>query len=230
MVTNGKVNILIVEDEPAISMDIANHIEKLGYIVAGIAYNLDTALLNFKENTPDLILMDINLGKNSPDGIETTNQIKKLKDIPVIYITSLDDDETINRAIKSEPSGYITKSRMKFDLKATIKLALFQSKNTRAEIDENLIHLGYDYYFDSPNLKLFYKTEPIKISPIEGKFIDILHNAKGTYVHFLDIEDTLWPDKVNVQNLKNLVYRLRAKVNFLFIKTSEKKDAYCLKG
>ena len=50
--------------------------------------------------------MDINLG-NEKDGIQAVEEIYQETDIPVIYVTAYADDDTINRAKKTHPLGYV---------------------------------------------------------------------------------------------------------------------------
>ncbi len=63
-----KIKVLIVEDEIIVAFDIESIIESLGYKVTDAVINYDEALNSVSNNTPDIILMDINV-ENSKDGI-----------------------------------------------------------------------------------------------------------------------------------------------------------------
>ena len=79
-----------------------------GYSVVGIAARCEEALNICNEANPDLILMDINIeGKH--DGITTCRQIKKLYDIPVMYMTAYSTEEIKTRALETEPAEYLNK-------------------------------------------------------------------------------------------------------------------------
>ncbi|MCU0381526.1 MAG: response regulator, partial [Chitinophagaceae bacterium] len=56
------IRILIVEDEPLIAEDIAAALTQVDFSVTGVAYDAKEALLQLSSNTPDLVLLDINLG------------------------------------------------------------------------------------------------------------------------------------------------------------------------
>lgn len=88
--------ILIVEDDFIVAIDLKIHLEKMGYHVLDITDNGKDALTKTRKN-PDLILMDINL-KGDIDGIDTAQQIHKLYDVPIIYLTGFNDKNTIKRA------------------------------------------------------------------------------------------------------------------------------------
>ncbi len=69
--------------------------------------------------------MDINL-KNSKDGIETAKEIQKIENIPIIYLTAYSDENTIERAIKTNPISYLLKPFKREELKSTILLGLYK--------------------------------------------------------------------------------------------------------
>ena len=72
---------------------------------------------------PDLVLMDINI-KGTVDGIETAKLIKDGFKIPVIYVTSHSDGDTLDRAKATHPDGFIVKPFDDNDLRVGIALAL----------------------------------------------------------------------------------------------------------
>ena len=122
----SKGTILLVEDDNIIAKVISWRLEKLGYSLCGRASSCAEAMDLLRQNVPDLILMDINL-KGETDGIETAKMIKKRIHIPVIYLTSHSDDETLARAKETYPEGFITKPFNDNDLKVAIELALASS-------------------------------------------------------------------------------------------------------
>jgi two-component system, response regulator PdtaR len=103
-----KIKIFIVEDEIILANDLKQRLEKLGYVVVGIAGNGKDAIKKTEELDPDLILMDIVL-RGDLDGIEIAQKIREIYDIPFIYLTSYYDDEILKRAKNTYPYGYITK-------------------------------------------------------------------------------------------------------------------------
>jgi CheY-like chemotaxis protein len=125
-----EVKILIVEDEKILAMGLKNKLEKLGFAVTGLASSGLEAIESVKKEQPDLVLMDIVL-KGDMDGIDTAKFIVNLHDIPVIYLTAYADDETLARAEKTCPYGYILKPYKDNELKANIKMALFKHNSQK---------------------------------------------------------------------------------------------------
>ena len=127
-----KFRILIVEDEPIIADDIAYTLEDLGYIITGIAHDAQDALIHVKLESPDLVLLDINLG-GEMDGIEIAQIIKDQFQIPFMFLTSLSDRNTLERAKITSPLGYIVKPFDHGDLLTSIEVAMhnYVAKNKK---------------------------------------------------------------------------------------------------
>ena len=115
--------ILIVEDEGLIANDIASTLENCGHQVTGIAASGEEAIALLKSSIPDLILMDIRL-KGDADGIDVALRMRLEEDIPVVFITSHADTDTLTRAKQAEPYGYLTKPFLSPTLSSTVEMAL----------------------------------------------------------------------------------------------------------
>lgn len=121
-----KVRILVVEDENIVAMDIKNMLMELGYLVCGPVSSGKEAIKSVKEKNPSLVLMDIKL-KGEMDGIEASECIHKIINIPIIYMTSHTDNQTFNRAKKTNPQGHLVKPLEKLEIKNIIDQVI---KNT----------------------------------------------------------------------------------------------------
>ena len=115
--------ILIVEDEPDICQLIRQYLEKSGYEVAATAASGEEALMQAERLQPDLALMDISLG-GKLDGVETADRVFSRFGIPVVFVTGLADDATIERSQAARAFGYVLKPFRQEDLKSSIDLAL----------------------------------------------------------------------------------------------------------
>ncbi len=122
-----KTNILIVEDENIIAIDIKITLQKLGYNVISIVNTGEKAIQSVNKEKPDLILMDISLG-GKLDGIDAATRILKSHNLPVVYLTALTDEETLQRARVTEPFGYLLKPFDEKALHSTIEMALYKHK------------------------------------------------------------------------------------------------------
>ena len=152
-----KKNILIVEDELLIAEDIKYNLERLNYNVSGIAIRASEALTILENNSVDLALLDINI-KGELDGIELGRKIRSLYPMPIVYLTSNSDKRTVERAVETEPSGYVVKPYNKTDLFTTLTLALHNS-------DKN--------------------EKPQEKQPTQGKGKSVFFKVEGTYTKVL---------------------------------------------
>ncbi|MDA3938208.1 MAG: response regulator [Spirochaetia bacterium] len=100
--------IMIVEDEIIIAMSYIAALKSSSFKVSKIYSTGEEAIKAFVTIDPDLILMDIKL-KGKIDGIEAANQILKLKNIPIIFMTGNSDTETKKRALSLKSAAYMNK-------------------------------------------------------------------------------------------------------------------------
>jgi DNA-binding response OmpR family regulator len=212
--------VLIVEDETIVSLDIKHTVEQLGFVVTSTATNHDDAIKSVKKDMPDIILMDIHLS-NSPDGIQTAQEIQKIKNIPIIYLTAFSDEKTICRAVESKPIGYLTKPFKREDLKSNIFLSLYKINQSNQDlIHKSYTNLGFNYYFDMQLQHLYYGKIPIRLGKKEKLLLKILIDAKENIVSFSQLEYQIWPnDPVSCSALRTLIYRVRAKLEYKVIET-----------
>ena len=118
-----KIKILIVEDEFLVAQDIGNKLEKSGYEICGFAGNSPKALDLFRTHIPDIVLMDINI-RGVDDGIQTAIKMQEIREVPLIFLTALYDETTIQRAKEANPSSYIIKPFDERGLNISIEIAL----------------------------------------------------------------------------------------------------------
>lgn len=164
-----KAKILVVEDERILAIGIKRKLESLGYSVTGMASSGKEAIENAKETNPDLILMDIVL-KGNMDGIETAGQIINLYNIPIIYLTAYADDEILERAMITEPYGYLLKPFNVSELKANIEMALYKHKlemERKESIKNRIMDEYYQFIIGGMDESTYYGEMDIRTALLE---------------------------------------------------------------
>ena len=124
-------SILLVEDNVIVAFDMQQRLQQLGYRVQGIIASGEEAVEEVARQAPSLILMDIFL-EGRMDGIEAAQQILRTTQIPIIYLTGHDDEETLGRAKITEAFGYIIKPAKPRDLHVAIEIALYKHAASQA--------------------------------------------------------------------------------------------------
>ena len=121
------IRILIVEDEILVAADIQNMVESQGYEVAGRATTGEEALAKVASADPDLVFMDIRL-PGGLDGVEAAGRIRSSFRKPVIFLTALSDDRTIQRAKMTEPFGYLFKPFDARELRVAVEMTVHKHR------------------------------------------------------------------------------------------------------
>ncbi len=121
----GKKRVLLVEDEIIIARDIYNMLIHTGYEVVAVVNTAAEAIQKAEKLKPDVVLMDIML-ESKRAGIDAANYIYFNIGIPIIYMTSYTDKVTVEKAIKSEPFGYLLKPFEERELQTNIEVALYK--------------------------------------------------------------------------------------------------------
>ncbi len=103
-----KKNIVIVEDDFIIQELHRHYVENLGHNVVACFERGSDVIDFFKDNTADLIMMDIRL-EDSLDGIETMKRIQEIRSIPVVYISGNTEDSNYKRALNTNMKGFLSK-------------------------------------------------------------------------------------------------------------------------
>lgn len=170
----------IVEDELLVAQDLAIRLKQAGYEVVSITDNMNDAVTSFKEQLPDLVLLDITI-KGKRSGIDIAYAITEIQPTPFIYITAHADAMTVTNAKNTFPAAYIIKPFTTNSLLVSIELALhnfaYQEGDISAEEvkDAGNIYLRQNHVFINDGHKF------IKI------FLnDILYiSAEDNYVHIV---------------------------------------------
>ena len=139
---NGTTRILLVEDEALIALNEESILTRAGYEVAKV-HNGENAVRRVGNDPPvHLVLMDIDLGRGI-DGTEAASRILKERDLPIIFLTSHQEREFVERVKRITRYGYVLKSAGEFVLLEAITMALelFSAHQTaRDHLDQLIEH------------------------------------------------------------------------------------------
>lgn len=133
-------NILVVDDTPANLQLLVNMLKQRGYKVRPVP-NGELALRAARASPPDLILLDVTMP--GMDGYEVCAQLKadaRLRDIPVLFISALNETEDKVRAFQSGGVDYVTKPFQLEEVDARVRTHLALRRHER-ELQESLDRL-----------------------------------------------------------------------------------------
>ena len=115
-------SVLIIEDEPLISMQLEDLVKSLGHEVCGTAATRTQAREVVAQTTPGLVLADIQLADGS-SGLDAVDDILAIGSVPVIFITAY--PERLLTGDRPEPTYLVTKPFQETTVRTAISQALF---------------------------------------------------------------------------------------------------------
>ncbi|HTM95789.1 MAG TPA: response regulator, partial [Croceibacterium sp.] len=118
----SRTSVLIIEDEPLISMQLEDLVKSLGHEICGTAATRTQAQQVVAEASPGLVLADIQLADGS-SGLDAVNDILEIDSVPVIFITAY--PERLLTGDRPEPTYLVTKPFQESTVRAAISQALF---------------------------------------------------------------------------------------------------------
>lgn len=119
----AEIRVLIVEDNPIIAADLESLIVSEGMKVAAVSHTAVDAFDALSNRSIDLAMLDVHLGSGQT-GLDVAEVIDTKYDIPYIFLTSFDDDATLQAAQELSPYGYLVKPFQERTVISMIKMAI----------------------------------------------------------------------------------------------------------
>ena len=201
--------LLIVEDDFSIAKGLQKHFEKYHYDVQYIE-DFEHVLDEFLEFQPDLVLLDIHLPFF--DGYYWCQEIRKISQIPIVFISSANENMNIVLAMNMGGDDFITKP---YDLNVvTAKIqAVLRRTYSYSEHPGNLCE--YRGGILNVNDQTFtYEGKKAELTKNEFRILQILMENTGKVVSRDKIMEKLWEDEsfIDDNTLTVNVTRLRKKL------------------
>ena len=202
--------VLLVEDDLENCDILLHYLNKIGEYATTVAHNAKEAYAAVAEQEFDLILMDIMLP--GEDGIDICIQLRKTLYCPIIFISCLDDEETIVRAMRMGGDDYLTKPFRYPVLQAHMEAVLRRVKGSTTRKMED-IPFG-EYVLSVREHVLMRGQETIYLSPTEFELLMFFLNHKGQTLAFEEIYQYIWkkPSYGDLRTVFSHVRNLRKKM------------------
>ncbi len=206
--------ILIVEDDKKLREELKIFLEKHGYEIS-ILENFENAIKDILESNSDLVLLDINLPYM--DGEYICKEIRKVSNVPIIMVTSRDNELDELLSINNGADQYITKPYNIQILLAKIERLLKRSMDNQT--NQNKIDCG-KFILNISKSVIEKGNETIELTKNELKILHFLVLNKGKIVSRNDIMDYLWDSEsfVDDNTLTVNIKRLRTKLEEIGLK------------
>jgi DNA-binding response OmpR family regulator len=198
---------LVVDDDRVLADVVAFALRREGYQVIQ-AFDGLSALQRWAEDKPDIIFLDVNLPKL--DGFSVCRRIRKESDTPIIMLTVRIDEDDIIRGLEIGADDYICKPFSPRQMLARAKAVIRRSGATKSPSPSE----AGDLVLASTRREVSIRSsDPISLTPLEGKLLDYLILNAGQVLTVDTIIDHVWgPNGGDRDMLRQLVRRLRFKI------------------
>lgn len=163
--------VLVVDDEKLIVKGIRFSLLQDGLEV-DCAYDGEEALEMARNNTYDLVLLDVMLPKLN--GFEVCQQIREFSDMPIVMLTAKGDDMDKILGLEYGADDYITKPFNILEVKARIKAIMRRTGKKEEKVDESNIIIKHDMKIDRESRRVFIEGEEINLTAKEFDLLEIL--------------------------------------------------------
>jgi DNA-binding response OmpR family regulator len=207
------MNILLIEDNEMIIKGLIYAFKNADYNLSYKSSILDAKNYLLNNSNIDLIVLDVTL----PDGngFDFFNNSLKDKDIPVIFLTALDDENNIVKGLDLGAEDYITKPFSTKELLARINKILLRNKKKTIITINNL-------KYDIDSMKLLKDDKEVELSPLELKIVNLLFLNKGSVVTRDNLLDKVFEwtgNYIDDHTVTVYLKRIREKLGETSIKT-----------
>ena len=203
--------ILIVEDDKKIRKELETFLNKNGFIAKGLE-KFDNTIQDILNENADLVLLDINLPYT--DGEFVCKEIRKTSDVPIIMVTSRDNEIDELMSLNYGADQYVTKPYNIQILLAKINGLL--KRNQKQEKDTQKIDCD-GFFLNIAERTIEKDDKKLELTKNEYNILYYLSINKGKIVSRDEIMDYLWESEefiddntlsVNVKRLRNKLEEL----------------------
>ncbi|PYG87779.1 DNA-binding response OmpR family regulator [Ruminiclostridium sufflavum DSM 19573] len=217
------MNILLVEDDGPLAMGIEYALKKQGFLIS-IAKSIKEAHSLFNVAT-DLILLDVTL----PDGngYDFCKKIRLTSDVPIIFMTALDDEPNVVFGLDIGGDDYIAKPVRTSELVSRINALMRRSRSNSGTCGTVFLTSG-NIVVEPLKCKVSVNGEEVYLTAAEYKLLLVLLENKGKVLSRNVIVEKLWDidgNFVDYNTLNVYMKRLREK-----IETEEYKHIETVRG
>lgn len=201
------MKIALIEDDTTIRLGLKYYLEQEKFEVVE-AGNAKEGLELIKQQEIGLILLDLNLPDQN--GFDLFKEIKKIKDIPIIFLTANDLEVSVVMGLDMGADDYITKPFKARELVSRIKNVLRRTNKQ----EQSIIQIQ-DITIDIKQAKVFKKEKDVFLTALEYKILLILALNPNTVFTREKILSDIWDvneEYVNDNTLTVYIKRIREKI------------------
>jgi two-component system KDP operon response regulator KdpE len=201
--------ILVVDDEPQLRRAMKATLTDLGYSVIE-ARTGEQALEMLRTETPDLILLDLNMP--GIGGLETCRAIRETSEVPIIVLSVRNTERDKVQVLDAGADDYVTKPFGIQELLARIRVAMRHVPASAESVDRVVVSPELEIDFGARRATLLGRA--VRLTPKEFDLLRFLVEHAGKAIPHRKLLQTVWgPDYGDeVEYLRVVVNQLRKKI------------------
>ena len=206
----GRVRVLAVDDEPQALRYIREVLTRAGYTPVATGDPAEVPRL-MAEHRPHLALLDLVLPGTG--GIELMNEVHRMANIPVIFLSVYGQDETVARAFDMGAADYVVKPFSPTELAARIRAVLRKGQEP-SPVEPTASFSAGDLSIDYARRRVTLAGEPVELTATEYAVLcQLALHAPRVLTHGVVLQRVWGPDRVGEASLlRDVVMRLRSKL------------------
>jgi DNA-binding response OmpR family regulator len=205
-----KSKVLLVEDDETVNKLIVDFMGKNGYEVSAFG-DAPEALEHLQtKGLPHIALLD--LGLPSMHGFELASKIKTMADVPIIFVTSNNDTDTVVQGLKKYAEDFIVKPFQLRELEARVKVVLSRMPSLDYA-NEPVVTIDQYLKIDFAHNRIELNGGMVTLTPTESILLHVLLRNSGRVVENRMLIARVWPsEEVYEDTLRVHMHRLRRKL------------------
>ena len=199
-------SVLIVEDEPKLASLLSDYLQQSGFVTEKIDNGLEVESW-VKENTPDLILLDLMLpGK---DGVEICKAIRGFSSVPIIMVTARVEEVDRLLGLELGADDYICKPFSPREVVARVKAVL------RRQQGGAISPLIRGIVLDESRYKASIAGHELVLTAVEFQLLNILYTGQGRIYSREQLMDHIYSDNrvVSDRTIDSHIKKLRKRIS-----------------
>jgi len=205
----SRKRILVVDDEPQITLVLRSGLTKHGYDVR-VAAEGESALDLFNAWTPDLVITDLSMPNVS--GLELCRRLRANSQVPIIVLSVKEDENVKIEALDAGADDYVTKPFGIGELLARVRAAMRRSPQDASEV-KSVIEDG-DFRVDLETRKITVAGNEVHLSPKEFDLLLYFIQHPGKVLTHRTLLGKIWGGNYTDQSeyLRVFISHLRKKI------------------
>lgn len=194
-----KYDCLIIDDEKLLADSTAEYFN-LFNVKTAVAYSTSDCRKFFKENTAELLLLDINLGESS--GFELCKELREKTKIPILFISARTSDDDKIVALNIGGDDYVQKPYSLGVLLAKVKVVLKRyGQSVHTEYSDGWLTVDFNAR------QVLIEGNPVKLTSLEFKLLSYLIQNENKVISKQELFENVWEDKFTGDGTLNVHIR-----------------------